>query len=125
MRHERDLLLEGAAVLGLQLESQQVDRLLRYVDELEKWNRVHNLTAVRKREEMLSHHLLDSLAVAPHLPAGALCDVGTGPGLPGIPLAILEGGRAVSLVESIGKKTAFLMHAKAAAGLDNEAFSIS
>lgn len=83
-------------------------QLLAYRDLLTRWNRVYNLSAVRDPEAMVSRHLLDSLAVLPWLPAGPLLDVGTGAGLPGIPIALAEPDRPVTLLESNSKKVRFL-----------------
>ncbi len=110
----QEALDRGLAELALELPGGGRDKLLQYVALLEKWNRTFNLTAIREPREMVSHHLLDSLAVAPHLrlPAGAkLADVGSGAGLPGIPLAIANPDWAVTLNDSNTKKTAFLRQA--------------
>jgi 16S rRNA (guanine527-N7)-methyltransferase len=140
----------GIAALGLALPEGAEEKLLAYLGLLDKWNRVYNLTAVREAERMVSHHLLDSLAVVGILDAlvagrspssqssplkeeprfgdkGAnvmpgtinLLDVGSGGGLPGIPLAIARPNLQVTLIDSIAKKTAFLLQAKAEVGLDN------
>lgn len=95
------------------------DALADYVALLAKWNRAFNLTAVRDPAEMVTRHILDSLVVAPFVPAGSLCDVGTGPGLPGIPLAMLDAGRPVTLLDSNIKKTRFCRQAAAELGLEN------
>ena len=90
------------------------DRLLAYLALLDKWNRTHNLTAIRDRDVMITHHLLDSLAVLPHLPTRTglrVVDVGSGGGLPGIPLAIARPDWHVTLIDSNHKKTAFLNQA--------------
>jgi 16S rRNA (guanine527-N7)-methyltransferase len=85
--------------------------LLAYLDLLLRWNRTYNLTAIRDPEEMVTRHLLDSLAMQAHVRPGALADLGTGPGLPGIPLAIVRPDLQVTLVESNGKKARFLREA--------------
>jgi 16S rRNA (guanine527-N7)-methyltransferase len=85
--------------------------LLAYLALLVRWNQAYNLTAVREPREMLTRHLLDSLAMAPYVDASPLADLGTGPGLPGIPLAIALPGLEVALVESNGKKARFLREA--------------
>jgi len=107
----RELLERGTAMLGMPASASACDRLLDYVELLAKWNQTYNLTAIRDPRDMVSHHLLDSLAVRPHLPEGALADVGSGPGLPGIPLAIVEPERRVTLNDASQKKTAFLRQA--------------
>ncbi|HWD21626.1 MAG TPA: 16S rRNA (guanine(527)-N(7))-methyltransferase RsmG [Burkholderiales bacterium] len=104
----------GLAELGFELPGGARDKLLQYVALLEKWNRTFNLTAIREPGEMVSHHLLDSLVVAPHLrlSAGArIADVGSGAGLPGIPLAIACPHWDVTLNDSNTKKTAFMRQA--------------
>lgn len=104
-------LREGLGQLGLALDDAGVTRLLDYLALLVRWNKAYNLTAVRDPAAMVSRHLLDSLVVLPHVTAPAIADLGTGPGLPGIPLAIARPGLAVRLVESNGKKVRFLREA--------------
>lgn len=107
--HEVSAALEHAlAELGQVLPADAGSRLLAYLELLGKWNRTYNLTAIRDPHRMISHHLLDSLAVRPHLPAGPLADIGSGGGLPGIPLAIAEPARQVTLNDASQKKAAFL-----------------
>ena len=106
-----DQLKRGLIALGLTLDRDTQQRLLDYIALIEKWNRVYNLTAIREPEKMVSHHLLDSLAVAPHLHARCLLDVGSGAGLPGIPLALANPGTQVTLLDSNHKKAAFLNQA--------------
>lgn len=112
-------LAAGIAALDLALPAGAEEKLLAYLALLDKWNRVYNLTAVRDVERMVSHHLLDSLAVLPYLQGETLLDVGSGGGLPGIPLAIARPALQVTLIDSIAKKTAFLLQAKAELGLAN------
>lgn len=117
-----DALARGLAALGVDLDAAAQAKLLAYLELLEKWNRTHNLTSVRGAERMLSHHLLDSLAVLPHLqPARGmrLVDVGSGGGLPGIPLAIARPTQQVVLLDSNRKKAAFLQQAVAELQLHN------
>ena len=103
------LLADGLARLHLPLPPATQQKLLDYVALVQKWNKVYNLTAARGADKMLTHHLLDSLAVAPHI-AGVktILDVGSGAGLPGIPLALALPGAHVTLLDSNQKKTAFL-----------------
>jgi len=115
----RQKLADGCEALGLQLTPEILDRLLEYLALLIKWNNAYNLTAVRDPGEMVTRHLLDSLAVAPHLTGQRIIDVGTGAGLPGIPLALLFPQRQFVLLDSNGKKTRFLVQVKATLGLDN------
>jgi 16S rRNA (guanine527-N7)-methyltransferase len=104
-------LAQGVAELGLALPAGAQQRLLAYLDLLQKWNRVYNLTAVRQAPRMVSQHLLDCLAAAPHVAAASLLDVGSGAGLPGIPLALALPDSRVTLLDSNHKKAAFLRQA--------------
>lgn len=113
-------LARGLAALGLDLPPSAQEKLLAFAALLGKWNRVYNLTALRDAEQVISHHLLDSLAVLPHLgKAKRLADIGSGGGLPGIPLAIARPDLHVALVESNQKKSAFEQQAKIELGLAN------
>jgi 16S rRNA (guanine527-N7)-methyltransferase len=122
------VLRAGLSALGLSLSDAQVRQLLDYQSLIGKWNKVYNLTAVRDPAEMLTHHLLDSLAaVAPlqrhvqgrGLAAASLLDVGSGAGLPGVVLAICCPNLAVTCVDTVGKKAAFIKQAALALGLNN------
>ena len=115
----RDILLRGAAQLRVPLSEVQSDQLLAYIDLLLRWNKVYNLTAVRDADAMLTQHILDSLAVVPHIPPGPLLDVGSGPGIPGVPIAIAEPKRLVSMLDSNTKKAAFIRQAAGALSLGN------
>lgn len=112
-------LQHGAAELGVALDGRAIDRLVAYAALLDKWNRVYNLTAIREETKLVTHHLLDSLAVLPHLPAGRLLDVGSGGGLPGIPVAIVQPERQVTLLDSNQKKGTFLRQAVMELELEN------
>ncbi len=112
-------LRRGLAELGVALDAQAQDKLHAYLELLAKWNRTYNLTAIRDPLRMVTHHLLDSLAVLPALGPGRLADVGSGAGLPGIPIAIAQPHRHVALVEASHKKSAFLRQAVMALGLAN------
>ena len=117
MNQVASLLRQGAAGMGLALPAAVIDQLTGYLELLVKWNRVYNLTAIRDDAKLVSHHLLDSLAVVSHLPDGNIVDVGSGAGLPGIPIAISCPGRAMTLLDSNHKKGAFLKQAVAELGL--------
>lgn len=114
-----DELQRGIAQLGIALNPDVQARLLRYLDLLHKWNRVYNLTAIRDPQQMVSHHLLDSLAVMPYLWPGRWLDVGCGAGLPGLVLAIAQPGWQLSLLDSNSKKTGFVQQAIIELGLNN------
>lgn len=101
------------------MDAYQQERLLEYLALLSRWNKTYNLTAVRDEAQMVTRHLLDSLAIAPHLTGQRLLDVGTGAGLPGVPLALLFPERDFHLLDSNGKKTRFLFQVKTALCLDN------
>jgi len=115
----REQLDRGLAELGLPLAETQRERLLGYLDLLTRWNRIYNLTAVRDPTEMVSRQLLDSLAVCPSLQGDRVLDLGTGAGLPGIPLAIAEPLRGFTLIDSNAKKTRFVRQAIIDLGLAN------
>lgn len=113
-------LADGLAAMGITLDAAAQAKLVAYVRLIEKWNKVHNLTAVRDPGQMVALHILDSLSVLAHV-AGArtLLDVGSGAGLPGIPLAIARPDLAVTLLDASHKKAAFLRQAKAELALAN------
>jgi 16S rRNA (guanine527-N7)-methyltransferase len=124
MSHELSPALDaGLEQLGLALPCEARDKLLAYVDLLAKWNGTYNLTAIRDRAQMVNLHLLDSLTVARYIKPGRLLDVGSGGGLPGIPLAIFAGAGLpdlkITVLDSNHKKAAFLRQAKAELKLDN------
>jgi len=116
-----NLLEAGIEQLGLETDQELVDKLDDFLDLLQKWNRVYNLTAIRDRHQMVIHHLLDSLALQPYLTDQDLMvvDLGTGAGLPGIPLALLNPEKQFVLVDSNGKKTRFVTQACIELGLKN------
>lgn len=104
---------------GISLSDQQKERLVAYVGLLDKWNKAYNLTSVRDPQQMLVRHILDSIVVAPHLKGERFIDVGTGPGLPGIPLAIVLPQAHFTLLDSLGKRVRFLRQVQHELGLTN------
>jgi len=116
---ERTILELGMQTMSIPYTTAQIDRLLAYLDLMDRWNKAYNLTAVRGRDNWIIRHLLDSLAVLPLLRAHRGIDVGTGAGLPGIPLAIMRPDTPIALLDSNGKKTRFLFQAKMQLGLSN------
>ncbi|HAB73038.1 MULTISPECIES: 16S rRNA (guanine(527)-N(7))-methyltransferase RsmG [Pantoea] len=104
---------------GISLSDQQKEQLVAYVGLLDKWNKAYNLTSVRDPQQMLVRHILDSIVVAPHLKGERFIDVGTGPGLPGIPLAIVLPQAHFTLLDSLGKRVRFLRQVQHELGLAN------
>lgn len=109
--HLAEDLTRGIAALGLEVPANVQQDMLRYLALLQKWNKVYNLTAIRSPEQMLTHHLLDSLAVVPHIWRGRWLDVGCGGGLPGLVLAMARPECQVVLLDSNSKKTSFVQQA--------------
>ncbi len=118
-------LIDGADQLSVSLDETQLKNLLVYLNEFDKWNKAYNLSAIRNIEQMVARHILDSLSVVPYFaqPVYEHCkniiDVGTGGGLPGIPLAIMFPEKRFTLLDSNGKKTRFLFHVKNLLNLNN------
>jgi 16S rRNA (guanine527-N7)-methyltransferase len=112
-------LLQGLARLELTLSAVQIQQLLDYLILLTKWNKAYNLTAVRDPLQMVTRHLLDSLIILPYLGGQRIIDIGTGAGLPGIPLAIADPQRSYCLLDSNGKKIRFLQQTVLQLGLKN------
>ena len=106
---------------GLSVDPDQAAALVRYLEEIRRWNRVHNLTAITDPDGMIRRHVLESLALRPYLKGRRVADVGSGAGVPGIPLAITEPERQFTLIESRGKRAAFLRHVQGVLGLGNVA----
>ncbi len=112
-------LAQGLQTMGLEAGAQQQQQMLDYLTLLQKWNRTFNLTAIRDPEAMVSRQLLDSLSIHSLLRGNRVLDVGSGAGLPGIPLAIMNPARAFTLLDSNSKKTRFLNQSRLELGLDN------
>ena len=112
-------LREGISAQGLQVEGPQRAALLQYIGLLQRWNKAYNLTSIKDPVQMLSYHLLDSLSIGPYLQGRSFIDVGTGAGLPGIPLAVTHPDKTFSLLDSNGKKIRFLFQIKTALQLSN------
>ena len=110
---------DAAQQIGISLSDTQISQLIGYVDLMEKWNRAFNLTAVRRRPELFSRHIVESLAVTPFFGGDKCADIGTGAGLPGVPLAIADPRKTFVLLDSNGKKTRFLLEVKRVLGLSN------
>lgn len=113
-------LADSLSEMALSLSNAQIQQIESWLDELEKWNRVWNLTAIRNRQQALVHHVLDSLAMLKHLPEDAsVADIGTGAGIPGTLLAIARPQQKFFLIDSNDKKMRFVTHCKILFGLDN------
>ncbi|MEP0073817.1 MAG: 16S rRNA (guanine(527)-N(7))-methyltransferase RsmG [Marinomonas sp.] len=114
-----DTIQKGALEMGASLSDETIQTLVHYLAMLEKWNKAYNLTAIRDVEQMITLHLLDSLATLPYITGEKIIDVGTGPGLPGMVLAICYPDKQFTLLDSNGKKTRFLTQVKMELGINN------
>ncbi|WP_444906805.1 16S rRNA (guanine(527)-N(7))-methyltransferase RsmG [Microbulbifer sp. SSSA008] len=119
MEQFRPRLLEAAAQMSVALSDRQQNQLLEYLALFARWNSAYNLSAIRDPEQMLERHIIDSLSVVNLCGEGSLIDVGSGGGLPGIPLAIVHPERAITLLDSNGKKTRFLFQVASTLPLPN------
>ena len=122
MSQEQQLELQlhqGVAALGIAIPADVQTQLLRFIQLLLKWNKAYNLTAIRDPAEMVTKHLLDSLAMLPFLQDGEIIDIGTGPGLPGIPLSLVRKNQPFTLLDSNSKKTRFVTQAVMELGIRN------
>jgi len=116
---QADLLAQGIANMGLAVSAEAQEKLLAYLNLLNKWNKVYNLTAVRDPLEMVTLHLLDSLSILPYINSTNLLDVGSGGGLPGIVLAICKPDLQVTTIDTVQKKAIFMRQVKGELDLDN------
>ncbi len=119
IKKDRDLLVEGLHRMSLNLSDQMLDQLMVYLNLIEKWNRVYNLTAIRERDEMIKLHFLDSLSILNHVEMEHVLDVGSGAGFPGIVLAITKPELKVTVMDSVNKKTTFMQQVKSELSLTN------
>jgi len=118
-KKDLDLLIEGLERMALKLSDQMIDQLMTYLNLVEKWNRVYNLTAIRERDEMIKLHFLDSLSIFNHVHVKNILDVGSGAGFPGIVLAITKPELKVTVMDSVNKKTTFMQQVKSELALTN------
>ena len=119
MQTHKDLLIEGSTKLGIELSIEKIEKLLRYLELIIKWNKVHNLTAIDDPYEGVKKHLLDSLSILSFIKKGKILDVGSGAGLPGIVIAIMRDDVDVTSIDSVGKKCRFMEHTKLNLDLEN------
>lgn len=118
-KKNRDLLIEGSHHMGFNFSDQVNDQLMTYLNLVEKWNRVYNLTAIRDRDEMIKLHFLDSLSILNYVNVKNILDVGSGAGFPGIVLAIAKPEMKVTVMDSVNKKTTFMQQVKSELSLSN------
>ena len=118
-KKDLDLLIEGLQRMVLKLSDQMIDQLMTYLNLVEKWNRVYNLTAIRERDEMIKLHFLDSLSILNHVHVKNILDIGSGAGFPGIVLAITKPELKVTVMDSVNKKTTFMQQVKSELALTN------
>jgi len=119
IKKDHDLLVEGLHRMSLNLSDQMIDQLMAYLNLIEKWNRVYNLTAIRERDEMIKLHFLDSLSIMNYVEMEHVLDVGSGAGFPGIVLAITKPELKVTVMDSVNKKTTFMQQVKSELSLTN------
>lgn len=113
------LLIEGCKDLDINLSTQQVQNITKFLADLQKWNKAFNLTAVRNPRDMIINHILDSFSLNKHINGNTILDVGSGAGLPGLPLAIINSNKKFTLLDSSGKKTRFIHYVKTNLLLEN------
>jgi 16S rRNA (guanine527-N7)-methyltransferase len=120
--HREDLqkvLIEGLTDSNIAVNKEQQEKLIDYVLMMNKWNKTYNLTSVRDPREMMIKHIIDSIIISPHITENTYIDVGTGPGLPGIPLAIMHPNKTFILLDSLGKRVRFMKQVAYELGIDN------
>ena len=113
------LIKQGSKLLGIELSTSQIYSLIKLLELLDKWNKVHNLTAIRDQQQMAKKHILDSLSIAKYITDNNILDVGSGAGFPGIVLAILFPHKNITTLDANSKKTRFMIQAKIDIGIDN------
>ena len=118
-KKDLDLLIDGLQRMALKLSDQMIDQLMTYLNLVEKWNRVYNLTAIRERDQMIKLHFLDSLSILNNVHVKKILDVGSGAGFPGIVLAITKPELKVTVMDSVNKKTTFMQQVKSELALTN------
>ena len=118
-KKDLDLLIDGLQRMALKLSDQMIDQLMTYLNLVEKWNRVYNLTAIRERDQMIKLHFLDSLSIFNHVHVKNILDIGSGAGFPGIVLAITKPELKVTVMDSVNKKTTFMQQVKSELALTN------
>ena len=116
---ERQIIIEGALMLGIKISQQKFEQLVNYLELILKWNNVHNLTAIDSFPEAAKKHILDSLSILPFVKKGKILDVGSGAGLPGIVIALMRDDINVTSIDSVGKKCRFMEHARLNLNLGN------
>lgn len=121
MNREKHLLINGLSELKINPSVEIIEKFIIFLHQLKKWNRTYNLTAIRKDEDIIIKHFLDSLLYLRFIPDGCwnICDIGSGAGFPGLPMAIVRSELNITLLEPSGKKAAFLRHIKRILSLDN------
>jgi len=115
----KEILINGSNKFGLNLSENQLEKLLDYLELIIKWNKIHNLTAIKNPSEAVKKHLLDSLSIINFIKKGKILDVGSGAGLPGIVIALMRDEVDITSIDSVGKKCRFMNHAKLALDLKN------
>lgn len=120
-REIRDRLAQGVSEIDIEIDDKRQHAMLAYLDLLKRWNRVYNLTAIKSDRELLTHHVLDSLSIVPYLHGERIIDIGSGAGLPGIPVALACPQLQVTLIDSNAKRCRFLRQVKAQLKLQNVA----